>query len=473
MSNGTFPFSVEFQPKLSEFGRPTLQSYAWLRDASGGFYMLGGRLKGLHQFKIGTNNFPDPNQTLWYCNPLMGAVLNMLDLTALDPEIGDPLMATNQQFYHDVEAGLWLIAGGYGIVSSLGQSRTFDTLIVIPVEQFIGIVNSGQPPQQMAAALEKIITVQHDPFFAVTGGALRKLGGRYLLAFGQGFQGAYNPFVGIVAQQYTDAVRFFRLDGQGRAFGMGELKSPGLDKPFHRRDGPIIDSIDPSTGQPRVIGFGGVFPPGKLDGYLNPVYIEEQAGQLVATTDRNTTQLFCQYECPTVVVSDGGVVYHTFFGGISRSFYFQTDQQNGVYSEVTEQGRNDGLPFVADISMLVLTAGGPSSEWIAPLPIPNYSLHGASADFIPVMSDAQHPWISPEGVINFADMPQSDGPVLVGHIYGGIEADYPLPVIPNQGTRATSNIYAVYINPSPLEYIPSSQGTLANGVLTPSALRAR
>jgi hypothetical protein len=474
MSGITIPFSVEFQLMPADPNRPTLQSYSWLRDPSVGFYMLGGRLKGLHQFKIGTNNFPDPNQTLWYCNPRTGAVNSLLDLKLLDPEIGDPLMATNQQFYHDVEAGLWLIVGGYGVVSALGQSRTFDTLISIPVDQFIHIVHSGRPPPQMVAALERIITVQRDPFFAVTGGALRKLGGRYLLAFGQGFQGAYNPFVGIVAQEYTDAVRFFRLDGWGRAFGMGELRSRDPDKPFHRRDGPIIDSVRPSTGQPCVIGFGGVFPPGMLDGYMNPVYIEEQACQLVATTDRSVTQLFCHYECPTVVVWDPleRAVYHTFFGGISRSYYWQTQKQNSIYNQVTEEGRNDGLPFVADISTLVLFQGGQSSEWISPKPIPNYSLHGASADFIP-LPNARNPWISREGVINLQQLPPGGSPVEVGYIYGGIEANYPLPVKPNEGTAATSNIYQVSIIPLDSSgYIPSSKGILANGVLTPPIVKA-
>ena len=129
---------------------------------------------------------------------------------------------------------------------------------------------------------------------------------------------------------------------------------------------------------PRVVAFGGVFPPGMLDGYFNPVYVSEAAGQLIAITDRAVTQLFNQYVCPVVVVWDpnGQAVYHTFFGGISRSFYFQTAEQSSAYQTNTAQGRNDGLPYVADISTLILGAGGASAEYIAPTPIVDNRLCG-------------------------------------------------------------------------------------------------
>ena len=233
----------------------------------------------------------------------------------------------------------------------------------------------------------------------MTGGELRRVGSRYLIVFGQGFQGAYNPFLGIVAQDYLNAVRFFRLDPLTReAIGMGEINSPDLDAPFHRRDGPVIDTLDPATGAARIASFGGVFPPGKLDGYMNPVYIADRMNQLVATTDRSVSQLFNHYECPVIVVWDpqSGMVFHTFFGGISRSYYHQTPAQKAMYDKVTAEGRNDGLPFVADISTLIQNRNGKYIQCIAPLPIPDNKLRGASADFIPLLP-TQNPAMSADG----------------------------------------------------------------------------
>jgi hypothetical protein len=465
----TLPFQLQFVQQPDWPNRPALQSYSWMIDDDGFWLIVGGRTVGLHQFNTSGDNFPKPNQWLWQVNPDTGVVRNILDLTLLDPEIGDPLMATNQQSYYDREADEWLIIGGYGQDSKLRQNRTFDTLLHIPIKQFRAVAFSGEAPAKKAAAISAMVKRQHDPFFAVTGGALRRLGSRYLIVFGQGFQGAYNPFVGIVAQDYLNAVRFFRLDPLTReAIGMGEIKSPDLDAPFHRRDGPVIDSIDPATGAARVISFGGVFPPGKLDGYSNPVYVDDRMNQIVAKTDRTVSQVLNHYECPVVVVWDpiNEIVYHTFFGGISRSYYYQTPAQQAMYNTVTAEGRNDGLPFVADISTLIQNSLGKSVQLIAPAPIPDNRLRGASADFIP-LSPRNNPEISADGIVDLSKIAVG-ATVTIGHIYGGIDADFPLPKIPNYGTQATNAFYRVTLTNGPwVGHIPASQARLANGVLPP------
>lgn len=466
----TLPFTLEFVPLSTMGDLPALQSYAWCVTPQGPWLILGGRTQGLHHFHPGGgDNFPGPNQSLWMVDPAAGVVEELFDLRLLDPEIGDPLMATNQQSYFDQESGEWLILGGYGQDSKLGQPRTFDTLLRIPLVEFAGVALSNLPPLEKAAAMNIMIGRQHDPFFAVTGGALRRLGGRYLIVFGQGFQGAYDPFEGIVAQQYTEAVRYFRLDPYTRqAMGMGEITSADADQPFHRRDGPFVDTLDPATGAARVTAYGGVFAPGMLEGYFNPVYIDERFNQLVATTDRSVQQLCNQYDCPVVVVWDSAqqTLYSTFFGGISRSFYYQTPEQQAVYQAVTQEGRNDGFPFVADISVLIQ---GPNSEggqqWIAPAPIPGNLLQGTSVDFIPLPGPA----VSSTGVIDLSALsPGSSTPI--GYIFGGIDADFPLPKIPNYGSQATNAIYQVVLNyQSTPGYIPAGDATLADGIWPPSS----
>jgi hypothetical protein len=469
----TLPFRISFVELPADTTRPAIQSYSWMVDPMGRWYVLGGRLAGLHRFGTSGDNFPNPNTSLWLVDPSTPKVTELLDLTLLDPAIGDPLMATNQQSYYDRATDEWLIIGGYGTDSTTKTDRTFPTLIRIPVAQFTAVVTSSAPPADKAAKVNAMVRHQVDPFFAVTGGALRRIGGRYVITFGQGFNGQYAPFTGLVAQQYTNAVRYFSLDPRtGLAVNMGELLSADLDQPFHRRDGVFVDTVDPASGLARFAAFGGVFPPGKLDGYLYPVYVDEQLGQLTTIVDRSVQQLFSQYGCPTIVVHDPNrrAVFHTFFGGISRYYFHQTAAQKAVFDEVTAEGRNDGLPFISDITTLVVRADGTSSQYIAPDPVPGGALRGASTDFVPI-APGTNPAVADSGVIDLSKIVVG-ATVVVGYIYGGIDADFPLPKIPSYGTQATNAMYRVEVTNavSPAQ-LPASQGHRSNGVLPPPVNR--
>lgn len=465
----TVPFRVNFIELPDDKSRPAIQAYSWIVDATGRWFILGGRLAGLHRFGTSGENFPNPNTSLWMVEPGTGKATLLLDLTLLDPAIGDPLMSTNQQSFYDRSTGEWLVVGGYGVDSTTKAKRTFPTLIRIPVAQFIAVVTSSATPADKAAQVNAMVHCQVDPFFAVTGGALRRIGGRYVIAFGQGFNGPYAPFTGLTAQDYTNAVRYFSLDPRtGLATNIGELLSADLDKPFHRRDGVFVDTLDPATGLERLAAFGGVFPPGMLDGYRYPVYIDEQLGQLTTTIDRSVNQLFNQYGCPTIVVYEPTrpAVYHTFFGGISRYYYHQTPAQAAMFKEVTLEGRNDGLPFISDITTLVLRGGGTSSQYIAPTPVPNGALRGSSTEFIPV-APGSHPAVSDTGIVDLSKIAPG-ATVVAGYIYGGIDADFPLPKIPSYGTQATNALYRVEItNATSPPLLPAAQGHRANGVLPP------
>ena len=474
-ATATMPFTLDFRFLARAVPQAQLQSYSWIVTSRTTAYLLGGRQSGLHKFHPGGGgNFPDPNTHLWKLDLATGTTRQLLDLTLLRPDLAAPLTATNQQCYHDRATGEWLVVGGYGIVQATASMLTFDTLIRIPVAQFVEVVESADPDPVKVAKLEAMMIVQHDPAFAVTGGALRKLGHRYLLVGGQLYDGSYDPFLGNVDQEYTGAVRYFQIDPQtDAAVSIGALTSPDLDQPLHRRDGPIIDTIDPATGAPRVTAFGGVSPPGQLDGYYNPVNVDLRNGQLLVTTDRRTTQLFNQYECPTVVVWHGtqSLVYHTFFGGISRTFYHQTPPQKAMYDTVTQQGRNDGLPFVCDISTLRTPKGGATEEFLAPEPIPTYALRGASTELMPP-APGSHPAVAPSGVVDL-DLVKPGEQVLVGYIFGGIEAEMPLPKYPNFGSAATDAFYQVLLTRVPSKpFLPASVGRRAVGVLQPPTVTA-
>jgi hypothetical protein len=139
------------------------------RPADARHHAPGGRQAGLHQFNNKGNNFPQPSQTIWWRSLERGAFWPLLDLTLVSPEMGAPLMATDQQSYYNVEAGEWLIIGSYGIDSASDALRTFDTLIGIPVAPFVKLMIAGLSPGDKAAAFERLVSVRRGPFIAVGG----------------------------------------------------------------------------------------------------------------------------------------------------------------------------------------------------------------------------------------------------------------------------------------------------------------
>jgi len=279
--------------------------------------------------------------------------------------------------------------------------------------------------------------------------------------------GNYNPFTQVNQQTYVEEIRYFRImTNPLRVTATGKLEPPGggaKDHPFHRRDLPVVNSIDPATGNPRITAYGGVFPPGLIAGYLYPVRVTMQNNMPRTIVDRKAVKKFSQYECPTVVVWDsmGKTVYHTFFGGIGHYYYSYDPYQTQVYQYVQKVGRNDGLPFTEDITTFLEKSDGSTAEYIAPAPIPYSKLRGASIEFIPAASNSST--VLQNGVFNLqAFTPGSR--TLIGYIYGGIEAVYPLPVIPSFGTGATNALYEVYLTRTPWDGIPASQGHEAKGV---------
>ena len=100
MSNGTLPFTLSFVPvpQIRRSCGRACNPIAGCTQGDGNWFMLGGRRQGLHGFGTEGENFPGPNPSILYCNPVSGSVVDLLDLTNLPPELGDPLMASSQQF---------------------------------------------------------------------------------------------------------------------------------------------------------------------------------------------------------------------------------------------------------------------------------------------------------------------------------------------------------------------------------------
>lgn len=479
-STPTVPYTLTFVPAPQPSTLPALHSYCLANVSPTQWLILGGRLQGLHQFNP-SGNFAGPNTMLWSVNPVAGTSIQVADLSKINPSFGDPLTATNQQCEYHPESNAWYIVGGYGLNHATGQYTTFPTIIRIPVSQVAAAAtNTAYTAAQRQAAIATIIT---NPVNLVTNNALRVTGGALshtaagleFLAFGQDFEGNYNPF-GSFTQTYTNQVQPFVIStvpaNSGSpvtppAFSIktyDPITSSDSTMPWNRRDFASGYDVDPQSGLERYSVFGGVFPPGKIAAYDFPVYITGTGVNIAVNSDHTLAQHFGFYEAPIIAVWDGSSIYHTFFGGIGHFFLNQTPDQSTVYKMVTAQGRNDGMPFIEDISTLIQDSSGQYQEVVSKDPIPGGVLHGASVDFVPNLSVAFHFQGTENSVVNLSTFTDGEKE-LIGYIYGGIEATFPLPCYPSHGTLATNTLYSVYLTKSAwANLVPASSATEATGI---------
>ncbi len=448
------PFKLEFVEKPFT-NLPRLQSYSFAFTKTGDFIISGGRRQGLHTFQAAPakNFIPDSaNNFIYYINPTNGFVKSF-DVNTLPANLSAPLQSTNQQFYYDGDTDQLYLIGGYGWNAQKTNMLTFPVIMRYNVTAMANALMGTPTPQQIASLIE----FSQDDRFAVTGGQLFKMNAQFYLVFGQRFDGQYRAFGGTdFTQKYTEEIRVFTLKPNTlQILSYGPVTNNESDHPFHRRDGNIVNDIDPVTGNPRITAFGGVFLPGIIGAYTYPIYI---TGPGTSVLDRAANQKFSQYECPVISLYDSvrKTNYHTFFGGISHYYYSQTDSQRRAYDTVTKEGRNDGFPFIADVSTFMQTADGKFNEFIQLNPTTATNrLIGASINFIINRVLINDGYAYNNGVIKLARFSQGQR-FLAGYIYGGIEAQNPLPLAPNTGTFVSNSLFEVYLSPVTTQVLPAS-----------------
>jgi hypothetical protein len=454
---GALPFKLEFVQKNYSNPVPHLQSYTIAVSKNGYWIVSGGRRQGLHTFESApANNFiaDSSNNFLYLINPANG-VYEFFDVNKLPANLSAPLQSTNQQYYYDRNTDQLYIIGGYGWNAKKTNMLTFNTIMRYKVNDMALAIKSGD-----SAKITSLIEVSQDDRFAVTGGELYKMNTNFYLVFGQKFTGQYRAFGGSDFQQkYTEEVRVFTLAPNSlKILSYGATTNNEADRPFHRRDGNITEDIDPATGEPRIAAFGGVFQPGIIGAYTYPIYINSPTTPIV---DRTGNQKFSQYECPVIPIFDSSgtnpTMYRTFFGGIGHYYYYQTDSQRIVYDTATQQGRNDGFPFVEDVTTFLQSADGKYNEFIHIDPTPGRRLIGTSIPFILNRDMITKGYTYDNEVIKLASIPGGNR-ILIGYIYGGIEAQNPLPLIPNTGTFVSNSVFEVYLTVTPTAAIPASEG---------------
>ncbi len=457
------PYDVEYELQADSTRLPAIQSYAYAHPRNGEVLIVGGRRwQGLHTFHPApAENFPrdSTNHHLFAIN-FETLQVDSFDVDLLPEDMATALKVSNAQFYYERADSALYFVGGYGWLADGSDMRTFGTVMRIPVNQVMSIIRSGASDAEKAQQIGAAIQLGNDDRLRVTGGELMKLGNDFYLVFGQIFDGQYRPFGAEgFEQRYTEAIKIFRLvPGSVEVLSYAENTNSEAGSPYHRRDLSVVEDVDPD-GNPRIVALGGVFPPGLLQGYTEPVYISGP-GSGDVTIDTNVNQAFSQYTCPVIVVHDAEnrAVYRTFFGGISHNYFHQTQGQHDTFQIASQQGRDDGLPWVADISTMVELGGVQGStyqQFIALEPIPGYRLMGATVELIenPALIDGG--MAMDNGVIRLGSLTPGQR-THIGYVYGGIQSDNPLPGIPNTGTRASNRVWKVYMTRGATAAIPAS-----------------
>jgi len=459
----------------------------------------------LHTFQTPpARNFPpsSANRSLVVIDPVLGKFWS-LPLAGFPASIADPLGSTGLQGCHDPAEDMFYVAGGYGLDSTSKAMVTFPSLIRIPLGPTIATITSGLSDAEKVQKLCPTFAATTDPGLAVTGGGLRKVQDRLYLAFGQNFTGDYYAFgSGAFTQVYTESVRVINIASSPlKVLASADITSGDPSHPYHRRDGSLVDVIDPDTGRPRFLALGGVFRPGSTLGYGQPIAIDDNQGMPTVAVSTSVDQQFSQYECPVVPVyaSTARSMYLTSFGGLSSNYHAQTAMQKTIYDLVVGQNRSDGMPFIADVSTLALMAGGKSAQFIhlgpiAMTPIPpavielNFhklgggsfekyevqqtNLIGGGVDFWADPALVASGKMTANGVIQL-DAFQAGESAVVGYVFGGIAAIFPYALAPNNGTYASNTLFAVTLTKTPSSAWPASAGKRAAVTSGPAGLSVK
>lgn len=395
---------------------PALHSYAFAQH-EGKWLIVGGRLDGLHA-RQPFNSFPasSNNRNIFVIDPILGDVYSR-SIENLPQSIKEQLQSTNMNFYQDGER--LIIVGGYAFAESANGHITFPNLMVINVPEIIqAIISSGE--------ITPFISQIEDERFAVTGGAMGKLGGQLMIVGGHRFDGRYNPMNNpTFTQTYTNEIRKFVLDLNVNPIEVISYETIHDPIHLHRRDYNLVPIIYEDEREGYMIS-SGVFQLNADLPFLYPVDIDENG----FNPRMNFNQYLSHYHSPKVTIyDDENKQNHSFFfGGMSQYYY-----QNGQLIQ------DNQVPFVKTISMVTRFENDSLAEYL--LPIEMTALKGSSAEFIPNMNLSKFN----NGVIKISEA--SADTVLLGYIYGGITSNTLNPFSANQTnqTAADAGLFEVFL----------------------------
>ena len=407
------PFQLEIEP-VTATAVPPIHSFAFAKSGSK-WLIVGGRTNGLHGFSSNDNFAVEyansdvvvVDTTTWnyYTSSIQG----------LPIQVKDPLRATNMQY--TVIGDYLYLAGGFGWDSTLNRYDTYSVLTAIHIDSMINAVMNGAP---IAPHIRQVT----DTNVRVCGGEFITIGDTSYLIFGHYFRGRYTQVAGpTFVQRYVNEVRKFVIQDDGVSISLNLVGVVSDTTNFHRRDLTVSGAIDP-FGNETWTAFSGVFRKDTDLPYLSPITYSPTAGFTVASSFE---QRMNNYTCPAIPIYDSvqGTMYTVLMGGCSM-YDFDPATSNLTLDSL--------VPFVADISVMIQDASG---QWAqVPLLLQFPKLLGSNMKFVPLDSIPMYT----NEVIRLRDVQNR---ILVGYLYGGIEA-----AGPNlQTSIANDTIFRVYLTP--------------------------
>jgi len=374
----------------------TIPSFPKFHSSAVGFYdgkwvIIGGRTNGLHGF-YPPFAFPanGVQNQIHVVDPETGSVWSS-GLDSLPQPLKEQFSSSNMQ--HCVKGNKLYISGGYGYSETVDEYITFPYFTEVDMDSLIAHVVDGSNPSY---ALKYTV----DSSMAVTGGRMHQLNNRFYLFFGHKFTGRYSITPGaLFEQEYTYQIRMFNIATTADSLNITNYNTVTDSVNFRRRDLNVTPYIsDSGLDSLGFMAWSGVFRADADRPHTNQIFIRPDGTYSLV----NYEQKYNQYHCAAIPVRYLGYSAVIFFGGMAES-------------KAGTSIKDTLVPFVKNVSVLSLMPAQ-LQENIAFDTLGSFM--GTNAEFIP------HADFFDEE-LGMTKIQGCDGPILIGHILGGIESTGP------------------------------------------------
>lgn len=414
-----FPYSVVVHPKFSS---PSLavQAFAYARY-NDYILIIGGRKDGLHRRQpFASMDSAGMNSFITLYNTVDNSIYSTSIIT-LPMAVAEQFTSTNMEFSQ--EGDYLYLVGGYGYSPTIQDHQTHPVFTSVYLPDFVQAVlnNSDLSPS---------ISYITDPLYAVTGGALVRVGDSFYLVSGNRFDGRYNPMGNpTYTQTYHERIKKLAIDhSNGLAVSIvDEFIDPTL---LHRRDLNVVTGFD-ENGNVQGILLSGVFQPTVDLPWQTSATFNSSGVQEIP----NFVHRMNQYHCGHVGLYNTAnhKQHYLLMGGIAE-----------YYLNGTSLVQSNDVPFVKTIGVVTHTAANEWIEEITPYEMPDFL--GASAEFVTTTNAI----FASEHNLDLLAMWNANtnlDSLLIGYFVGGIRSSASNIFWVNTGVESVPNntIYEVWL----------------------------
>ena len=375
-------------------------------------FLMCGRNNGMHGFSNTTPNFPSNSQNCAFYMIHKGKVFwKSLFNSDLNRKEIDYLSVTSPQSCQ-INNNLY-ISGGYGINTKTEKFSTKKMLTIIDLKNLSKWIKNPK-----CKNLKKRITFIRSSIFQITGGYMTHRKGKFLLVFGQNFDGIYteNADPPTYTQTYSNQIRIFEIKNENTGVKTKAKAKVKIQKYTKKNDdyrrGDLNVLSNPSNDG--LIAFSGVF---TLNNgiWTLPVLISENGKTKEKTQFKQGVN---NYNCASTCLysKKHKETYYILFGGLTYQFFtngqLNTDPELPFTNQcVTIKHKNNKFKqYLMDNEYPVILSTTQN--------VGNFLLFGTSASFIPLKHYK-------DDVIDYDILRSSKKKQLIGYIIGGIASTLP------------------------------------------------